>query len=261
MSESFSAFCADLNLPLRNERWSWSALNEERRQALFTVWEDRLDRPARDTIDFSWLNDPTRTENGAREFRRVMARVLDDGFTPYGILCEAVDPKAHPRKRKRFETDLLVLNVALDKGRTIARIVGAIDRDTLKAGRTVVARLERKRSAIEDLDIDVTGIAAPQRVSGLSTFFSRDDKVRRSVVRRASGACEYCGVPGFLKPDGERYIETHHIISLARQGPDTLDNVIALCASDHREAHYGANRLVLEQAFLQKLATLRGKRL
>jgi 5-methylcytosine-specific restriction protein A len=56
---------------------------------------------------------------------------------------------------------------------------------------------------------------------------------------------------GFLLPDGSHYLEAHHIITLAKQGPDTVDNVIALCPSDHREAHYGKKAIVMENEMIE----------
>lgn len=42
------------------------------------------------------------------------------------------------------------------------------------------------------------------------------------------------------------------------RGPDTVANVIALCADHHRQAHYGKDSEALEAAFLDKLRTLNG---
>jgi 5-methylcytosine-specific restriction protein A len=71
------------------------------------------------------------------------------------------------------------------------------------------------------------------------------------VVEQAKGACEYCRELGFLLPDGSHYLEAHHIIALAKQGPDKVDNVIALCPSDHREAHYGERKVKLENEMIE----------
>lgn len=259
MSGSFSAFCSEIGMPLRNERWSWSAINEERRQAVFTIWKDRLNKIGQDTIDLTDLYDPNRTENGAREFRRIMNHVLHDDYTPFGILCEAVDPTVRPRQRRNFERKLLVLKVFVDSDKVKARIVGFIEPASVTADRGVVEILADERSAIDDLNVEPTGVPQPQRSQAVTSFFPRDDKVRARVLKRALGRCEHCGATGFLKPDGSAYLESHHIISVSEQGPDTLDNVIALCPGHHREAHYGANRLALEQALLEKLANLRAK--
>ena len=97
--------------------------------------------------------------------------------------------------------------------------------------------------AIEDLNSQPTGSIAPQKKHRNSTSYSRDPAVRSYVLGKAEGCCEYCGEEGFLLTDGiSRYLESHHIIALADEGQDTIDNVIALCPKHHREAHYGANR-------------------
>src|SRR3569623_1401679 len=88
--------------------------------------------------------------------------------------------------------------------------------------------------ALSDLGSDM-----PDRTRSEEWSYERDPKVRDAVLRRANGKCEHCGVMGFLKSDGSRYLETHHVIALANDGADRLTNVIALCQNDHREAHFG----------------------
>lgn len=59
-----------------------------------------------------------------------------------------------------------------------------------------------------------------------------------------------CGRPGFEMARGTIYLETHHVVPLALGGPDADRNVVALCADDHRRAHFAvdsdeiANRLL-----------------
>jgi HNH endonuclease len=118
--------------------------------------------------------------------------------------------------------------------------------------------LETSRSAIEDLD-ELSGTEAPVRRAYAGERFVRNGKIRSAVLRRADGRCEHCGVAGFKTQSGNIYLETHHVISLAKQGPDMLDNVIALCANHHREAHFGEGWEQLEAEFKSKLAKLRGK--
>jgi 5-methylcytosine-specific restriction protein A len=259
MAQTFSQFCTEIGLPLKNERWSWCAINDERRQAVFTVWEDRLDLPNRDRIDFSWLADPERTENGAREFRRVILKVIDGNYDAYGILCQAADVDARPRKRKRFEKELLVLNITLEDERFIARILGRTPASAVGQTQSVVDAMFKSQSAIDDLDVELLGETSPVKKAFLGAFFLRDDKVRSKVIARSKGRCEYCGQVGFRKLNGQFYVETHHIVSLAKQGPDTLDNVIALCPGHHRQAHYGADWEDLEAQFKIKLAKIRGR--
>jgi len=101
--------------------------------------------------------------------------------------------------------------------------------------------------AIDDLNAWPSGVIAPEKTYRMSASYSRNSKIRTFVINRAKGRCEYCGEQGFLMSDGKsRYLEAHHIISLADEGEDTVENVIALCPKHHREAHFGANRTALE---------------
>lgn len=90
-----------------------------------------------------------------------------------------------------------------------------------------------------------------QRKEVTSAVFVRDPNVRKQALLRAEGHCEYCGIEGFMMSNGSVYLETHHIISLAENGPDTILNVIALCPNHHRQAHYGDVRAQLKNSFLK----------
>jgi 5-methylcytosine-specific restriction protein A len=120
------------------------------------------------------------------------------------------------------------------------------------------ARHAARKDAIDDLDQVPDGADAPTKVPVFGFVFERDSAVRDFVLQRANGKCEYCGELGFLTTGGVRFLETHHVITLASQGPDTVKNVIALCANHHREAHYGAQRQTVECTMLQILAKLNG---
>ncbi len=105
--------------------------------------------------------------------------------------------------------------------------------------RLTEARAPIKGDAIDDLDL---GSDSPERITSIGTSYKRDPKVRTAVLLRAKGKCEYCGQPGFITTKGEPYLEAHHMIAMAKDGADRMTNVIALCPSDHREAHFGARR-------------------
>lgn len=108
-----------------------------------------------------------------------------------------------------------------------------------------------KLDAIDDIFSDI----APRKESTVFTY-ARNPKIRAAVMKRADGRCEFCGAEGFLCENGERYLESHHIIALAADGADRMSNVIALCPGDHREAHFGKRRAELEQAMIAKVAAL-----
>lgn len=113
---------------------------------------------------------------------------------------------------------------------------------------TAKGKEENRNDAINDLGAD---LAEKEIVSG--TRYSRDTRVRRAVEARANGKCELCGKQGFARPDGSFYLETHHIIALAKDGADRVTNVIALCAEHHREAHFGAAKDDLERKMILKI--------
>jgi 5-methylcytosine-specific restriction endonuclease McrA len=103
-------------------------------------------------------------------------------------------------------------------------------------------------NAIDDLGTDV-----PRRSRLEIWSYPRDPRVRDEVLRRAKGRCEFCGAPGFMKPDGSLYLESHHIIALADDGADRITNVIALCPNDHPEAHFGTRAEQIETEMVSKL--------
>lgn len=116
-------------------------------------------------------------------------------------------------------------------------------------------RLEQEvGEAKADLDVLEARIRETRRLrkprSGMTTttVFNRDPNIIAYAKVRAGFRCEVpgCEVPVFLKPDGEPYVEVHHIHMLADGGEDTIDNVACLCPSHHREIHFGIRRTELE---------------
>lgn len=59
----------------------------------------------------------------------------------------------------------------------------------------------------------------------------------------------------FIKNDGIRYIEVHHIIPLHKGGEDGLWNMSVLCAHHHRMAHFSneKTRVEMEKYLLKKI--------
>lgn len=53
-------------------------------------------------------------------------------------------------------------------------------------------------------------------------------RVRAAVRKRDGGKCRVCGRQGF---------ETHHVVYRSMGGRDTEDNIITVCADDHRAIH------------------------
>jgi len=245
---SFSAFCAGLNLPLKNVRWSWCAYDDDRHIALFTIWRDQIFDDGL-TYEFTSATDGSRNDSGVNELRRALDRAIEGQYQVFGVLCDVKDRAAVPRVRKRFSADnLLRLSLRKDGDRRFAVAIGTVSASVVRSGRSIVE--EVLGSAIDDLDEALSDSSPAIQGERLSKFYFRDFQVRQSVLSRAQGRCEYCGSQPFLKADGKPFLECHHIISLAEQGPDAMDNVIALCPNHHREAHFGEERIAREREFL-----------
>lgn len=254
-TQSFSSFCELLGAPLKNVADRWCGISEERRLAVFTVWADRL----KDSKYIFW--DETVHEKdsrvGAKELREVIGILMENGgYRAYGIHCEAVDPSATTRKRGYYlEDTVLVLRFSKEAPGIVAYVDGEVPASTVIAGGT--PPLKPFSSAEDDIDVPPPGSSTPGRRSHVVSGYRRDDAVRQYVLRRSGGRCEYCGSEGFELPDGSHYVEAHHVLALSAKGPDTIENVIALCAHHHRQAHYGRDTAALEVAFLDKLRLFR----
>jgi 5-methylcytosine-specific restriction enzyme A len=255
---SFSAFCARVaGAPMRNPRNSWCAHSPQRRRAVFTVWADLLVNGR--YVFWPSLAAPYMRRPGATEMRRVIEAVMREGYESLGILCYAEDTDADPRVRQRFiEVAVLILKFADEPDGLVAYVQGEVSTDTALRG--PVAAVSQVPSAINDIDDPPPGTVEPESVSRQVQGYRRDEAVRRHVFARAKGQCEHCGKTEFLTVGGTPYLEAHHIINLAKQGPDTVRNVVALCSSHHREAHYGEAAVRLEQEFIEMLARIEPER-
>jgi hypothetical protein len=101
------------------------------------------------------------------------------------------------------------------------------------------------------------------------------ERVSRLIERGAVGArlkrangfkCQICMAlglepAGFLKPDGEPYVEAHHAtpVSALEVGSLAATNIMILCANHHRQMHYGV--VGVERTSVSFIVTLDGKRL
>ncbi len=254
---SFSAFCASLGAPLANRADRWCGYDAVRGLAVFTLWADHLQGDRYVLWDAALRTGDTRI--GATELRQVLQKVIAAGHAAYGIRCEPRDANATPRERGYFdEQQLLVLSLKEDGANVVGRVLGEISAADVAAGRH--GSVTPFESAIYDLGTPPRGNAAPEKMATKGgSGYRRDEAVRDYVIRRSRGHCEYCGALGFEMADGSYYVEAHHVIALSTEGPDTVENVIALCPGHHREAHYGKGADALEMVFLAKLQEVAGR--
>lgn len=249
---AYSKFCASLGCTMRNVVWSWSAVNHELRRAVFSVWEDGL--VGGRVVMWHKADLQYKARNGGKEKIAILEAAIAKRYETYGILCKAKDPTAEPRERASYDDqNLLVLRIVDEPDGLIAYVTGETTAEAIRIGQGL-NHVMPVQYAVDDLAIDPVGHTQVDRASHVRNDFKRDLAIRTCVLELANGRCEHCGKEGFLTTGGRRYLEAHHVIALADQGHDTVDNVIALCSEHHREAHYGAEAEQLEAAFLQKIS-------
>lgn len=256
MAISFKRFCEQLGCKPRSHMWSWSAIARDASRSIFSLW-------AHETIDgrylimtheqaTAWTKKGT-IRNGAVELLENFRLSIANKSEVFGILCYAKDEKADKPKKEYFEEEtLLLIELAEDTDGFIAYVKGQVRTEDAIAG--IVGRaVKRVQYAYDDLDAPPAGVDVPLTTVGETGRYLRNDAVRAYVLRRAKGACEYCGSSSFITKGGNAYLETHHVMTLATQGPDSVANVIALCPAHHREAHYGRLASELEGSFIKIL--------
>ncbi len=92
----------------------------------------------------------------------------------------------------------------------------------------------------EELDkkIGITISEPAPTYSSISNLRKRNPYLPEKAKRRANGICQLCQERApFTDKKGRPYLEAHHIIPLADDGPDTLENMVALCPNCHRKMH------------------------
>jgi 5-methylcytosine-specific restriction protein A len=220
-------------------------MDERGSRAVFTIWKDKI---VDQTTQLTSTDPDVTKRRGYTDQERVINAVIRDNLPAYGMICEAADPNVNPRSIKLIDSTYVV-RLSITRNRDGLAIAKHLE----KVHFADVARNDLS-SAIDDLGSSAPpGNQAPDRALHTGLSFKRDPKVRAYVIQRAKGYCEYCGKRGFQMTNGQHYVEAHHIIALAEQGPDTPENVIALCPNHHREAHFGLDAEALERTFLNKL--------
>lgn len=104
---------------------------------------------------------------------------------------------------------------------------------------------ETEEQEVAQLPIDELLSRARNYHSGpANTYTSTTQQRRRNPLlqlaakARANGVCQLCGITlDYKDKQGRPYLEAHHIIPLAEDGPDELSNMVALCPNCHRKMH------------------------
>tara|TARA_Y100000361_G_scaffold145767_1_gene155421 strand:+ start:816 stop:1433 length:618 start_codon:yes stop_codon:yes gene_type:complete len=159
-------------------------------------------------------------------------------------------PRNRTERRKKAVKAAFKKNKETNKGRSefvpvTLNLLGALYDDTKRAG--IVDEVGIIPAKVEETP-------KPRRKSRVvERGYERKHKLVDLAKQRADYRCEVagCTVELFTKPDGQRYVEVHHLIGMAEGGPDTLENLVCVCANHHRELHYGERKEELKKQLQQ----------
>jgi 5-methylcytosine-specific restriction enzyme A len=85
-------------------------------------------------------------------------------------------------------------------------------------------------------------------------YKKRSQAIKQYALLRAMGKCENCLKEApFITASGVPFLEVHHIFSLADDGPDTPENVAAICPNCHKESHFGIDKRNLNDNLYQAI--------
>lgn len=71
-----------------------------------------------------------------------------------------------------------------------------------------------------------------------TVYRERNQYIAEYTKERANGKCDLCGEDApFKDKNGKPYLESHHVITLAENGPDAIYNTVAICPNCHRKIH------------------------
>ena len=141
-----------------------------------------------------------------------------------------------------------------DEGRIWGPFNIDLDNGTV-AGRSVPMRVVRGSQetppdtpAITDLKRDLDELLSrPQTPESLRQIqrvlktYERPSPITRYVKRTRGTTCQLCGELGFVKRNGMRYCEVHHLFHLSKNPPAKClapEYLLVLCATCHRRMHY-----------------------
>ena len=114
--------------------------------------------------------------------------------------------------------------------------------------------IEEQKISGKKYSVDEIGNRVPPSSYKKGIVYDRDPRIVIEARRRAGFTCEVsnCTSELFHKPNGDLYLEVHHLDPLSKGGPDILSNAVCLCPNHHREIHFGTHRDRLRADLVEK---------
>jgi 5-methylcytosine-specific restriction endonuclease McrA len=145
------------------------------------------------------------------------------------------DLTAYFRKSSLSPRELLVLrqsrevDAAVSESRAMAR------------GKLDTPEITHLKQELDDLQSRPQTPDALREVQRVLKTYERPSLITKYVKRTRGATCQLCGELGFVKRNGERYCEIHHLFHLSKAPPPKClgpNFIVILCATCHRRLHY-----------------------
>ncbi|WP_201623999.1 HNH endonuclease [Psychrobacter immobilis] len=178
---------------------------------------------------------------------------VETGYNFLG-LCNYIDDRIEKLNDRNGELrDAIVFRLDV---KNIEEITSSIN--SVEAPKAVYITKPSKSKSLQQLR-EIALSSTPTHASTqekIQSIQNRSTAIKLYAQKRANGICEGCNEIAPFETKSGPYLEVHHLTRLADGGADLPQNVIALCPTCHRKAHYSLDCLEFNNQLINKVATI-----
>lgn len=181
---------------------------------------------------------------------------IETGYNFVG-LCNYIDDRIEKLNDRNGELrDAIVFRLDV---KNIEEITSSIN--SVEAPKAVYITKPSKGKSLQQLR-EIALSSTPTHASTqekIQSIQNRSIAIKLYAKKRANGICEGCNGTAPFETKSGPYLEVHHLTRLADGGADLPQNVIALCPTCHRKAHYSLGHLEFNNKLINKVAAIEAK--
>ena len=178
---------------------------------------------------------------------------VETGYNFVG-LCNYIDDRIEKLNDRNGELrDAIVFRLDV---KNIEEITSSIN--SVEAPKAVYITKPSKGKSLQQLR-EIALSSTPTHASTqekIQSIQNRSTAIKLYAKKRANGICEGCNETAPFETKSGPYLEVHHLTRLADGGADLPQNIIALCPTCHRKAHYSLDCLEFNNQLINKVATI-----
>lgn len=178
---------------------------------------------------------------------------VETGYNFVG-LCNYIDDRIEKLNDRNGELrDAIVFRLDV---KNIEEITSSIN--SVEAPKAVYITKPSKGKSLQQLR-EIALSSTPTHASTqekIQSIQNRSTAIKLYAQKRANGICEGCNEIAPFETKSGPYLEVHHLTRLADGGADLPQNVIELCPTCHRKAHYSLDCLEFNNQLINKVATI-----